>query len=107
MEKYLREFLSTMIRLLLEGKGEQVHPFYGDFCERLERQQIAIALLAKTETLSESPESCLQKVKAKKRNRAAAYELALQSGRDFRAGDQVSYYGSGGVKVSQRYDSPS
>ena len=32
MEKYLREFLSAMIRLLLEGKGEQVYSFYEDFC---------------------------------------------------------------------------
>ena len=63
-----------------------------------------IALLAKTETLSESPENYQQKIKAKKRNRAAAYELALQSGRDFRAGDQVSYYVTGRDKKVRAFE---
>ena len=105
MEKYLREFLSAMIRLLLEEKGEQVHSFYEDFCRRLEHHQVDIALLAKTETLSESPETYQAKIKAKQRNRAAAYELALKSGRDFRAGDQVSYYITGKDKKVRAFES--
>jgi DNA polymerase, archaea type len=98
IEKYLREFLAAMIRLLLEGRGPKIHQLYRDVVERLERRQMDIALLAKTETLTESPENYQQKIKAKKRNRAAAYELALSSGRDFRAGDQVSYYVTGSDK---------
>ncbi len=105
MEKYLREFLSAMIRLLLEEKGDQVHSFYEDFCRRLEHHQVDIALLAKTETLSESPETYQAKIKAKQRNRAAAYELALKSGRDFRAGDQVSYYITGKDKKVRAFES--
>ena len=95
IEKYLREFLAAMIRLLLEGRGEEVNQLYHGFNERLKQHRMDIALLAKTETLTESPENYQQKIKAKKRNRAAAYELALSSGRDFRAGDQVSYYVTG------------
>ena len=98
IEKYLREFLAAMIRLLLEGRGEEVNQLYQGFNERLEQHQMDIALLAKTETLTESPENYQQKIKARKRNRAAAYELALSSGRDFRAGDQVSYYVTGSDK---------
>jgi DNA polymerase, archaea type len=104
IEKYLREFLSAMIRLLLEGKGEEVYQLYEDFHERLKRHQMDIGLLAKTETLSESPETYQQKIKAKKRNRAAAYELALSSGRDFRAGDQVSYYVTGSEKKVRAFE---
>ncbi len=98
IEKYLREFLAAMIRLLLEGRGEEANQLYQGFNERLKQHQMDIALLAKTETLTESPENYQQKIKAKKRNRAAAYELALGSGRDFRAGDQVSYYVTGSDK---------
>ncbi len=98
MEKYLREFLAAMIRLLLEGRGEEVSQLYKGFDERLKQHQMDIALLAKTETLTETPENYQLKIKAKKRNRAAAYELALSSGRDFRAGDQVSYYVTGSDK---------
>ncbi len=95
MEKYLRDFLSAMIRLLLEDKGEEVYRLYKDASEKLERKDIDILQLAKTETLSESPESYRQKIKQKKRNRAATYELALASGREYRAGDQISYYVTG------------
>ncbi|NTV43935.1 MAG: DNA polymerase II, partial [Syntrophobacteraceae bacterium] len=63
-----------------------------------ERHEIDIASLAKTETLTESPEGYSQKVKSKKRNRAATYELALASGRTYRAGDQISYYVTGTSK---------
>jgi DNA polymerase I len=102
MEPYLREFLSHMIRLLLEGRAEEVRPLAQEYHERLERHEVALLSLAKTETLAESLEAYRQKVRARKRNPAAAYELALTSGRDYRAGDQVSYYVTGkgkGVKV--------
>lgn len=95
IEKYLREFLSHMIRLLLESRSPQIQRLYGDYLEKLAAHEIDISWLAKTETLSESPETYLQKVKVKKRNRSAAYELALKSGRNFRAGDQISYYVTG------------
>ena len=47
IEKYLRKFLSAMIRLLLEGKGEQVYQLYEDFNQRLERHQMDIGLAGK------------------------------------------------------------
>jgi DNA polymerase, archaea type len=104
MEKYLREFLSTMIRLLLEGEGGRVYQLYDDFGERMKQHQMDIALLAKTETLTESPDNYQQKIRAKKRNRAAAYELASNSAREFRAGDQVSYYVTGKEKKVRAFE---
>jgi DNA polymerase I len=95
MERYLREFLSGMIRLLLEGRGEEVLDLSREYLERLKRHDIEISLLAKNETLTESPESYRQKVHDKKRNPAATYELALRAERTYRAGDQVSYYVTG------------
>lgn len=55
-------------------------------------------MFIKTETLQESPAVYAEKVKAKKRNVSAAYELALRSERRYQAGDQVSYYVSGSNK---------
>ncbi len=104
IEKYLRDFLAEMIRLLLEGKGYAVVGLYRDTLERLAEHQIDIALLAKTETLTESPENYSQKIKAKKRNRAATYELALASGRSYRAGDQISYYVTGTGKTVRVFE---
>jgi DNA polymerase elongation subunit (family B) len=104
MEPYLREFLSGMIRLLLEGRAEEVRRLARECHERLERHGLAVSSLAKTETLSESLETYRQKVRARKRNPAAAYELALTSGRDYRAGDQVSYYVTGKGKTVKVYE---
>lgn len=104
MERYLREFLSEMLRLLLEERGEEVHRNYEDYQEKLGKHEIDISWLAKTETLTESPETYRQKVRAKKRNPAATYELALASGREYRAGDQISYYVTGKGKRVRVYE---
>lgn len=104
MEKYLREFLSSMIRLLLQDKGEEVQALSKEYLAKLERHEIEISSLAKTETLTESLESYREKVNAKKRNPAATYELALVSGRPYRAGDQVSYYVTGKAKRVRVYE---
>jgi DNA polymerase elongation subunit (family B) len=104
IEKYLRDFLSSMILLLLEGKGESIHELVEDYMDRIEKHRIGIAMLAKTETLTESPDGYLKKVKAKKRNPAATYELALASDKAYRAGDQISYYVTGDKKKVRVYD---
>src|SRR6059036_3490444 len=49
-------------------------------------------MLMKTDTLQDSLEKYRAKIVGSARNRAAAYELALTSGRNYKPGDQVSYY---------------
>ena len=46
----------------------------------------------KTDTLQDSLDKYRAKIAGLARNRAAAYELALASGRNYRPGDQISYY---------------
>jgi DNA polymerase I len=104
MEKYLREFLSEMIRLLLEGRAGEIEGLLKKAMARLEHHQFPISELAKTEALSESPDIYKEKVKQGKRNPAALYELALASGRSYRAGDQLSYYVTGETKKVKVYE---
>lgn len=104
MEKYLREFLSAMLRLLLEEKGKEVYRLLQESSDRLKRHEMDVSWLAKTETLSESPESYREKVQSGKRNPGATYELALGSGREYRAGDQISYYVTGTKKNIRVYE---
>ena len=104
MEKYLRAFLSDMLRLILEGKGQAVPGLLDAYRLRLDSHEEGIGWVAKTETLRESPEIYRQKVQEKKRNPAALYELALASGREYRAGDQLSYYVTGDKKKVRVYD---
>jgi hypothetical protein len=104
MERYLREFLSEMIRFLLEGSGGEVEGLLKKFMGKLEGHQFPVAWLAKTEALGESLETYREKVTAGKRNPSALYELALGSGRSYRAGDQLSYYVTGESKRVKVYE---
>jgi len=49
-------------------------------------------MLMKTDTLQDSLDKYRAKIAGSTRNRAAAYELALASGRNYKPGDQISYY---------------
>ena len=104
IEKYLREFMREMIRLLLQGEGEMVERLYLTYLDKLKTHQLPINWLAKTETLSESLAGYQMKVRLGKRNPAAAFEIALKSGHGYRAGDQISYYVAGRGKGVTAYE---
>jgi DNA polymerase I len=104
MEKYLREFLSSMIELLLKGSGAEVETLLEGYVEKIEKHEIGVTWLAKTEALRESLDSYKQKVQSRKRNPSALYELAIASGRDYKAGDQLSYYVTGRKKKVRAYE---
>lgn len=95
LEPYLRKFVEQMLRLVLSGHGEQVEQLYRETLEALQQRRVPVRDLARTETLSESPEAYRKKTGAGSRNRAAAYELALAAERGYVAGDSVSYYITG------------
>ncbi len=104
IEKYLREFMKEMIRYLLLGSPEKVESLYGEYLDKLRGHEFDISWLAKTETLGESPEVYRQKVRQGKRNPSAAFEIALGSSYNYRAGDQISYYVSGTGKGVTAYE---
>ncbi|HEY6838004.1 MAG TPA: DNA polymerase domain-containing protein [Geobacteraceae bacterium] len=103
-EKYLRAFTAEVVALLLHGEGGRVEDVYGEYLEKLRDHRFPIEWLAKTETLGETPATYRQKISEKKRNPSAAFELARQSGREFRPGDQVSYYVTGAGKGVTAYE---
>ncbi len=98
LEKFQRVFLQRMIRHLLEGGSGKIAALRAEFELALRERQWPVEMFMKTDTLQESPASYQRKTAASSRNRSAAYELALASGRDYRAGDQVSYYITGDRK---------
>src|SRR5437763_12778901 len=81
-----------MIKLLMEGKPEAIGNLRDQFQKRIREHEMPIDMLMKTDTLQESLDKYRAKIAGSARNRAAAYELALASGRGYRAGDQISYY---------------
>jgi len=105
MEPYLRNYLGELLRLLLEGRASEANGLRETIAGRIRSRAISIADLAKTESLQDSPAAYSKKISSSSRNRSAAFELALASGRAYQAGDQVSYYIIGAKKKVVAYAS--
>jgi len=103
LERYLREFMRESIELLLAGRSGEVERLYHDYVARLRSRSLDVAWVARTETLNESLTVYRDKLRSGRRNRSAAFELALASERTYRAGDQVSYYVSGSNRDATAY----
>jgi DNA polymerase elongation subunit (family B) len=104
LEKFQRVFLEEMIKLLMQEKSAAVAELRDDFAEKIRARAWPIEMLMKTDTLQDSLEKYRQKIAGSARNRAAAYELALVSGRSYRPGDQISYYITGTTKKVAAYE---
>ncbi len=92
LEKFQRVFLEEMIKLIMDGKPEATGELRNDFERKIRNREWKIDMLMKTDTLQDSLDKYRAKIAGSARNRAAAYELALASGRNYRPGDQISYY---------------
>src|SRR5947207_8059294 len=92
LEKFQRVFLEEMIKLIMQEKPEQLGRLREQFEQRIRNREMPIDMLMKTDTLQDSLDKYRAKIAGSARNRAAAYELALASGRNYKPGDQISYY---------------
>jgi DNA polymerase I len=92
LEKFQRVFLEEMIKLLMQGKPAAIPQLREDFEQKIRNREWNIDMLMKTDTLQDSLDKYRAKIAGSARNRAAAYELALASGRNYKPGEQISYY---------------
>src|SRR5437667_2801258 len=104
LEKFQRVFLEEMIRLIMQGKPEAVGDLRDRFERKIRNREWKIDMLMKTDTLQDSLDKYRAKIAGSARNRAAAYELALASGRAYKPGDQVSYYIKSTPKKAPAYE---
>jgi DNA polymerase, archaea type len=92
LEKFQRVFLEEMIKLIMKGRPEAIVDLRNEFEKKIRNREWKIDMLMKTDTLQDSLDKYRAKIAGSARNRAAAYELALASGRAYKPGNQVSYY---------------
>src|ERR1700720_1505033 len=104
LEKFQRVFLEEMIKLIMEGKSEAIVDLRNQFEKKIRNREWKIDMLMKTDTLQDSLDKYRAKIAGSARNRAAAYELALASGRNYCPGDQISYYITGTGKKLAAYE---
>lgn len=105
LEPFLRDFLEEVIRLKLEEKDSELPALQEKYLLAIRAMEWDIVRLAKTETLQDSVASYQKKISGKSRGRNAAYELAIKSERDYRQGDQISYYVAGKGKRVRVFES--
>jgi len=104
LEKFQRVFLEEMIKLLMQGKPAAIPQLREDFEQKIRNREWNIDMLMKTDTLQDSLDKYRAKIAGSARNRAAAYELALASGRNYKPGEQVSYYVAATPKKVPAYE---
>jgi len=104
MEPFLRDYLGQFVRLLLEGRVVEAASLRDKVAGEIRSRKLPITVLAKTEALQDSLTNYQKKITASSRNRSAAFELALKSGRNYQAGDQVTYYVTGTKKKVTAYE---
>jgi DNA polymerase, archaea type len=92
LEKFQRVFLEEMIKLIMRGKSDAISQLRDEFEQKIRNSEWKIDMLMKTDTLQDSLDKYRAKIAGSTRNRAAAYELALASGRNYKPGEQISYY---------------
>ena len=105
MEPYLRDYLEALLRLLLKAEPERAVALREELTLKIRRRELSVEAFAKTEALQDSVASYQKKITASSRNRSAAFELAIKSGRNYQAGDQISYYITGASKKVKAYES--
>src|SRR5436190_12679898 len=104
LEKFQRVFLEEMIRLIMQGKPEAVGDLRNQFERKIRNREWKIDMLMKTDTLQDSLDKYRAKIAGSARNRGAAYELALASARNYKPGDQISYYIKATPKKAPAYE---
>ncbi|MBR2365336.1 MAG: DNA polymerase II [Lentisphaeria bacterium] len=98
LEAFQRQYMQEIIRCLLEKQPEKADKIHEEYCRKISSHSISFRELAKSETLADSPEAYKRKLAEGNSRRSAAYELALASGKDYRQGDQISFYITGTKK---------
>jgi DNA polymerase elongation subunit (family B) len=104
VEPYLREFMRDVVELLLIGNAGKVAALFDSYAARLRVRGLDVTWVARSESLNESTTTYQEKLRAGKRNRSAAFEIALATGKPYSAGDHVSYYVSGSGKDATAYE---
>ncbi|NUN70573.1 MAG: DNA polymerase [Bacteroidetes bacterium] len=95
IERFGRTYLQQCVECLLNGRIAELHALYIEMERTIRSHGLEVADFARTEVLRDAPEEYRKDVEAGRRNRNAAYELALRSSRTYRQGSRISYYITG------------
>ena len=105
LEAFQRDCIRKVVTCLLSHDPAGAANVFPEMEKALRNHELPLSELAKSETLSDSLDTYRRKQRSDSPRRSAAYELAIASGRDYRQGDQVSFYITGDRKKVSVVDS--
>ena len=95
MEQFGRTFVHQCIDFILNGNIEGLHKLYLQYASAIREHAMDARDFARVEALKDPIAVYENEVAAGKRNKSAAYEVAIASGRQVRPGDRIAYYITG------------
>ncbi len=95
LEPFQRDYMEEAIAILLRKDFAALEALSERYRKAIAGRSLPLHSLAKSENLADSLDTYRRKMSSGEGRRSAAYELALRSGRDYRQGDQVSFYITG------------
>ncbi len=95
VEPFLRDYLKKFVFHLLNEEFEKIHILTEEYKQDIQNHSLPLSKIAKSENLKDSPDTYKTKMASGKGRRSAAYELAIKADRNYRQGDQISYYVTG------------
>src|SRR5262249_14442294 len=94
LEPFQRQLIEELVRLFLHERGPDARAVVDRWLDDFAAHRVPVRAIGRAETLQDSLEQHRAEVETG-RSPAAAYEVAIASGRTWAQGDQVSYYGVG------------
>jgi DNA polymerase elongation subunit (family B) len=95
MEQFGRTFVHQCIDYLLQGNVDGLHRLYVRYYQSILTHGLEVRDFARVEALKDPIAVYEEEVNAGRRNRSAAYTVAINSGRPVRPGDRIAYYITG------------
>jgi DNA polymerase, archaea type len=95
MEQFGRTYVHQCIDFILNGNIDGLHRLYLQYELAIREQTMDVRDFARVEALKDPISVYEEEVRAGKRNRGAAYEVAIASGKPIRPGDRIAYYITG------------
>ncbi|MEW6511520.1 MAG: DNA polymerase domain-containing protein [Bacteroidota bacterium] len=113
MEQFGRTYVHHCVEFILNGTIEGLHRLYVQYHQAILEHALDVRDFARVETLKDPVTVYEREVAAGKRNKSAAYEVAIASRRQVKPGDRIAYYitgsdanvkGSENCKAAEEWD---
>ena len=95
MEQFGRTFVRHCIDFIMQGDFDGLHRLYVQYHTTILAHGLDVRDFARVESLKDTLAVYEEEVNAGRRNRSAAYTVAIASGRPVRPGDKIAYYITG------------